>query len=43
MQCALNDAYEALRSLGVYGADIPVIEDLPADNFLYKQVIRVDS
>ncbi|WP_343692067.1 RagB/SusD family nutrient uptake outer membrane protein [Chitinophaga sp.] len=32
MQSALNGAYAALRSLGVYGADIPVIGDLLADN-----------
>jgi hypothetical protein len=32
MQSALNGAYAELRALGLYGADIPVIGDLLADN-----------
>ena len=32
MQTALNGAYAALRNLGVYGRDWPVVGDLQADN-----------
>ncbi|WP_083727777.1 RagB/SusD family nutrient uptake outer membrane protein [[Flexibacter] sp. ATCC 35208] len=32
MQSALNGAYAELRALGLYGADLPIIGDLLADN-----------
>lgn len=32
MQSALNGAYAELRALGIYGADLPIMGDLLADN-----------